>query len=113
MSFRDVGKTSSTPKVSFPPQRNRQRDPAPQEQVDPKLAVDQISEALKLHERDRHVLKEKGLMAHSTTVPRYDSLTSLSAFSRLNDEIVQFQKMVNELHVMVDSDVMTPGDQWR
>ncbi len=86
MSFRDVGKNPLPPKVSLPPQKNRQRDPPPPAQVDPKVAVDQISEALKLHERDRNVLKEK---------------------------IVQFQKMVNELHLMVDSDVMTPGDQWR
>ena len=113
MSFRDVGRSSLSPKVSRPSQRNRQRDPPPQEHVDPKLAFDQISEALKLHERSRHVLKEKFFMSYSTTVPRYDSLGSLSAFSRLNDEIVQFQKMVNELHLIVDSDVMTPGDQWR
>ena len=102
-----------SPKVRRRSQRNRHRDPPPQEHVDPRLAFDQISEALKLHERDRHVLKAKSLMSHSTTVPRYDSLGSLSAFSRLNDEIVQFQKMVNELHLIVDNDVMTPGDQWR
>lgn len=113
MSFRDVGKKSLTPQVRVPTRRNRQRDPPPSEQVDPKSALDQISEALTLHKRDRNVMKQKSLTSHSTTVPRYDSLGNLSAFSRLNDEIVQFQKMVNELNLIVDSDVMTPGDQWR
>jgi hypothetical protein len=115
MSFQDLGKSPLAPKIR-PPSRsnNRNRDPPPpKEQPTPKSALDQISEALKHHQRDRNVLKEQSLISHSTTVPRYNSTTCLSAFSKLNDEIVQFQKMVNELQRIIECDVMTPEDQWR
>ena len=115
MSFQDLGKSSLTPKIKPPPRsNNRNRDPPPPKEIPtPKSALDQISEALKHHQRDRNVLKEQSLISHSTTVPRYNSTASLSAFSKLNDEIVQFQKMVNELQRIIECDVMTPEDQWR
>lgn len=113
MSFRDVGRSSLAPIISSPRRTNKRRNCPPREQPSPSSSLHQIAEALKDHERGRHVLKEQCLISHSTTVPRYNSPSCVSAFSKLNDEIVQFQKMVNELHKVVDSDVMTPEDQWR
>ena len=113
MSFQDLGKSSLAPKIRSSPKSNRNRDPPPKEQPNPMAALDQISEALMHHQRDRNILKQQSLISHSTTVPRYNSPTCLSAFSKLNDEIVQFQKMVNELQKIIECDVMTPEDQWR
>ena len=110
MSFHDVGRTSLKSRAR---RSRRLRDLPAQEKLTPKEAFDQISEALRHHEEGRSVLKEESLIKNSTTVPRYGSNGSISTFSRLNDEIVQFQKMVNELSSIIESDVTTPLDQWR
>jgi hypothetical protein len=115
MSFKDVGKKPSAQatlqNISIDFKQNS--DPAMSEQISPKLVFDQISEALKHHQQDRNVLKEKSLINHSTTVPRYSSEKNLSAFSKLSDEIVKFQKLTNDLKSVIDQDIMTPEDQWK
>lgn len=101
--------------VSSPPRKNiLERDQPPHiEQPSPKSPMDQIAQALEDHRQVHNVRKEKSLISTSTTVPRYSSPSRKSAFSMLNDEIVQFQKLVNDLQRTIDIDVMTPEDQWR
>jgi len=117
MSFRDVGKrwrslierhSPETVVVEQEPQSTFKEQPSP------KSLVEQIDGALTDHNRGRNVLKEQGLTEQSNTVRRYNTPRKRrTAFSKLNDEIVQFQKMVNELKKGTANDVMTPEDQWR
>lgn len=142
MSFRDVGRSHLTSRnrvapaplsvsnsanrelspspppekvVSTPTRRRSDHEARQQPEPCPASPIDQIAAALQLHDRERSYRSERKLIQQSTTVPRYDIAKSLrmSAFSRLNDEIVQFQKLVNDLQEIVDTDVLTPEDQWR
>lgn len=100
---------------STPARRSSDHEARQQPERRPASPIDQIAAALQLHDRERSYRSERKLIQQSTTVPRYDIAKSLrmSAFSRLNDEIVQFQKLVNDLQEIVDTDVLTPEDQWR
>jgi ethanolamine utilization protein EutQ (cupin superfamily) len=114
MSFKDVGRNTSIHALPKSIQIEvNNSDSRILEQISPKLVFDQISEALDHHQQERHVLKEKLLINHATTVPRYNSEKNLSAFSKLSDEIVKFQKLTNDLQAIVNQDMMTPEDQWK
>jgi hypothetical protein len=113
MSFRDMGTSPSAPIYENSPPRNVWTACPPLEHPSPKSPIDQINEAIQHHKQAHNLLKEQSLISLSTTVPRYDNRSRLSAFSKLNDEIVHFQKMVNDLEKIADADIMTPGEQWR
>mmetsp|Transcript_22827 Transcript_22827/g.25162 ORF Transcript_22827/g.25162 Transcript_22827/m.25162 type:complete len:149 (+) Transcript_22827:186-632(+) len=74
---------------------------------------EQIDGALIDKNRERQTRKEKELVEQSNTVQRYNTPRKRrTAFSKLNDEIVQFQKMINELKKGMANDVATPESQW-
>jgi hypothetical protein len=113
MSFQDFGKRSRavdhrTPKRPSPVKR----PPSTEHQPSPTLTLDVIDDAIKAHELERNSAKERSFIESSTTVSRYEH-TKRSAFSKLNDEIVHFQKMVTDIQRYVDAEVTTPEDQWR
>mmetsp|Transcript_24411 Transcript_24411/g.36223 ORF Transcript_24411/g.36223 Transcript_24411/m.36223 type:complete len:303 (-) Transcript_24411:227-1135(-) len=116
MSFRDVYRHTSIERQFHEREESRdeKEEPFPDEQPSPDFCVDQINNALHDHKRERNFLKEKGLMEQANTMERYNTPRKRrTAFSNLNDEIVQFQKIVNDLHRATENDVKTPEEQWR
>ena len=113
MSFQDFGKRSRAVDQRMPKRQSPvKRLPSTEQQPSPTLTLDVIEDAIKAHELERNIAKERSFIESSTTVSRYEH-TKRSAFSKLNDEIVQFQKMVTDLQRYVDAEVTTPKDQWR
>lgn len=83
------------------------------QQPSPKSLVDQIDGALQDHFQQRSSLKQQYHIEQSNTMERYTTPRKRrSAFSNLNDEIVQFQKVVNDCSKLLPQ-VQTPEEQWR